>query len=94
MTVVSPDKTEQPAGPRLLDLKAAATYLGLCYWTVRDLVLAGRLPSVKIPCPRSGDGRIIRRILVDRCDLDDFMNGAKKSLLSGPVRRPQECLEV
>ena len=66
MTVVCPDKPEQQAGHRLLDLKAAATYLGLSYWTVRDLVLAGRLPSVKIPCPRSGNGRPIRRILLDR----------------------------
>lgn len=78
MTVVSPDKTQQPAGPRLLDLKAAAIYLGLSYWTVRDLVIAGRLPSVKIPCPRSGDGRTIRRILVDRHDLDDFIDQSKE----------------
>ena len=78
MTVVCPDKPEQQAGPRLLDLKAAATYLGLSYWTVRDLVLAGRLPGVKIPCPRSGDGRTIRRILVDRHDLDDFIEQNKE----------------
>lgn len=78
MTTVSPDKVEQFAGPRLLDLKAAATYLGLSYWTVRDLVLAGRLPSVKIPCPRSGDGRTIRRVLVDRHDLDAFIEQSKE----------------
>ena len=78
MTVVSPDKIAQAAGPRLLDLKAAATYLGLSYWTVRDLVLAGRLPTVKIPCPRSGDGRVIRRILLDRHDLDDFIEQSKE----------------
>ena len=78
MTVVCPDKNEQYAGPRLLDLKAAATYLGLSYWTVRDLVLAGKLPSVKIPCPRSGDGRTIRRILVDRHDLDAFIEQSKE----------------
>jgi hypothetical protein len=45
MTAVSPDKTQQPAGPRLLDLKAAAVYLGLSYWTVRDLVIAGGRPE-------------------------------------------------
>ena len=78
MTVASPDKIPQSPGPRLLDLKAAATYLGLSYWTVRDLVIAGRLPSVKIPCPRSGDGRTIRRILVDRHDLDDFIEQSKE----------------
>jgi hypothetical protein len=38
MTTAYPDKVEQYTGPRLLDLKAAATYLGLSYWTVRDLV--------------------------------------------------------
>jgi hypothetical protein len=46
--------------------------------TVRDLVIAGRLPSVKIPCPRSGDGRTIRRILVDRHDLDEFIEQSKE----------------
>ena len=78
MTTVSPDKVEQFAGPRLLDLKAAATYLGLSYWTVRDLVLAGILPSAKIPCPRSRDGRMIRRILIDRHDLDGFIEQSKE----------------
>ena len=78
MTVVCPDKNEQYSAPRLLDLKAAATYLGLSYWTVRDLVLAGKLPSVKISCPRSGDGRTIRRILVDRHDLDAFIEQSKE----------------
>ena len=78
MTVACPDKIAHPLGPRLLDLKSAATYLGLSYWTVRDLVLAGRLPSVKIPCPRSGDGRTIRRILEDRHDLDDFIEQSKE----------------
>ncbi len=78
MTAVSLDRTEQHAGPRLLDLKAAAIYLGLSYWTVRDLVIAGRLPTVKIPCPRSGDGRTIRRVLVDRHDLDAFIEQSKE----------------
>jgi excisionase family DNA binding protein len=78
MTTVSPDKVEQYTGPRLLDLKAAAMYMGLSYWTVRDLVIAGRLPSVKIPRPRSGDGRTIRRILLDRYDLDEFIEQSKE----------------
>jgi len=79
MSIVSPDETKQPASSRLLDLKSAATYLGLSYWwTVRDLVIAGRLPSVKIPCPRSADGRTIRRVLVDRLDRDDFIEQSKE----------------
>ena len=43
--------------PRLLDLHAAGRYLGLSYWTIRDLVFGGALPTVKLPCPRAGDGR-------------------------------------
>jgi hypothetical protein len=63
--------------PRLLDLKAAGDYLSLSYWTMRDLVFAGVLPTVRIPCPR-GDGRAIRRILVDRHDLDAFIEKNKE----------------
>jgi len=70
----------QSDGPRtrLLDLKSAGAYLGVGYWTMRDLVFGGIIPSVKIPCPRSGDGRSIRRILVDRRDLDTFIENNKE----------------
>ena len=62
---------ETPAlPPRLLDVRAAGRYLGLSYWTVRDLIFAGTLSTVKFPCPRAGDGRVIRRVLIDRRDLD------------------------
>jgi hypothetical protein len=63
---------------RLLDLKAAGAYLGVSYWTMRDLVFGGVIPSVKIPCPRAGDGRPIRRILVDRRGLDGFIEKNKE----------------
>jgi hypothetical protein len=63
---------------RLLDLKSAGAYLGVSYWTMRDLVFGGIIPSVKIPCTRAGDGRAIRRILVDRCDLDTFIENNKE----------------
>jgi hypothetical protein len=69
---------ESVAQPRrVLDLKAAGTYLGLSYWTVRDLVFAGAIPTLKIPCPKSNDGRTIRRILIDRRDLDAFIERNK-----------------
>jgi hypothetical protein len=64
--------------PRLLDLKSAGAYLGVSYWTMRDLVFGGVIPSVKIPCPRARDGRTIRRVLVDRCDLDTFIENNKE----------------
>ena len=63
---------------RLLGLKAAGTYLGVSYWTMRDLVFSKLIPTVKIPCPRAGDGRIIRRLLVDRRDLDAFIENHKE----------------
>jgi excisionase family DNA binding protein len=70
----------QTAAPsvRLFDLKTAAAYLGVSYWTVRDLVLNGVVPAVRIPCPRSRDGRNIRRILIDRHDLDAFIDRNKE----------------
>jgi len=38
-----------PIAPRLLDLDAAATYLGVSPWTVRDLEAAGVLKRVRMP---------------------------------------------
>jgi excisionase family DNA binding protein len=63
---------------RLMDLHQAAAYLGISYWTMRDLVQAGIIPTVKIPPTRAGDGRPIRRILIDKSDLDAFINGNKE----------------
>src|SRR5690348_1142441 len=77
--VVRRDAAEQSAvAPRLFDLKAAGEYLGVSYWTMRDLVLAGAVPTVKIPCSRARDGRAIRRILIDRLDLDEFIERNKE----------------
>lgn len=64
---------------RVLSLKDAAVYLGVSYWTVRDLVLGGHIPTVRIPVPGSHDGRSLRRILVDRRDLDAFIDRNKES---------------
>jgi hypothetical protein len=71
------DQLDRPAG-RLLDLEQAAGYLGISYWTMRDLVNAGTIPTVKIPSARAGDGRSIRRILIDIRDLDAFIDGNKE----------------
>lgn len=71
------NKTVAPL-PRLLDLKAAGAYLGISYWTARTLVDTGALPTVKLPmCPRS-DGRVLRRILIDRKDLDALVEANKE----------------
>jgi hypothetical protein len=62
--------------PRLLDLSAAATYLGVSGWTVRDLVAAGTLTRVRIPLPNRGE---LRKVLLDRVDLDRLIDAWKAS---------------
>src|SRR5262245_30337812 len=57
--------------PRLFNLAAAAHYLGISPWSVRELVWAGRLPVVKIQRP-DGTGDM-NRVLIDRNDLDRFI---------------------
>jgi hypothetical protein len=73
------DVTTAVPPPRLLDLRAAGRYLSLSYWTVRDLVFAGTLPTVKLPCPRAGDGRSIRRALIYRRDLDALIEDHREA---------------
>jgi excisionase family DNA binding protein len=53
--------------PRLLSQQEAARYLGISYWTVRDLVFRREIPFIKIG----------RRILVDRLDLDAYLDRSK-----------------
>ena len=71
-------RSVETAQVRLLDLHDAAAYLGISYWTIRDLVNGGRVPTVRIPSARAGDGRTIRRILIDRRDLDAFIERNKE----------------
>ena len=52
---------------RLLSQQDAASYLGVSYWTIRDLVFRRELPFVKIG----------RRILVDQIDLDAYIDRSK-----------------
>jgi hypothetical protein len=62
--------------PRLLDLDAAATYLGVSPWTVRDLEAAGVLPRVRVPLP---GGRELRKLLFDKADLDRLIEAWKEA---------------
>jgi excisionase family DNA binding protein len=55
--------------PRLLDVEAAADYLGVSVWTVRDLVERGSLSRVALPA--------VRRLLFDRCDLDGLIESSR-----------------
>jgi hypothetical protein len=62
---------------RILGLHDAAEYTGLSYWTLRELFVCGKIPSILIPNPKFNDGRSLRRILIDRKDLDDFIDACK-----------------
>jgi len=53
--------------PRLLSQKEAAAYLGISYWTVRDLCFRGDILFV----------RIGKRILIDLKDLDAYIERSK-----------------
>ena len=68
--------------PRLLNMRQAAEYLGCSFWTARDYILQGLIPVVDLPPlrPRDGDRRrkTLRRVLVDRADLDAFIESRKR----------------
>jgi excisionase family DNA binding protein len=70
-------RTTSPGG-RLMDLRTAAAYLGCSYWTLRDLVLNGHIPAVRIPSPRARDDRIMRRILIDSRDLERLIEAGRR----------------
>jgi hypothetical protein len=62
--------------PRLLDVEAAARYLSISSWTVRDLYASGRLPRVRFPL---GGDRELRRLLFDVRDLDKLIEAARET---------------
>ena len=64
-----------PVPPRLLDLEAAAAYLGVSPWTIRDLEAAGTLKRVSIPV----GSKDLRKLLFDRIDLDELIQHWKTS---------------
>lgn len=64
----------QATAPRLLDLGAAAAYLAVSPWTVRDLESTGTLRRVRVPLP---SGRELRKLLFDKADLDRLIESWK-----------------
>ncbi len=72
--------------PRLLNMRQAAEYLGCSFWTARDYVLQGLIPVVELPPlrPRPGESprKTLRRVLVDRADLDAFIDARKRASLA------------
>jgi hypothetical protein len=75
--------------PRVMNLHAAAAYIGVSYWTMRDYIADGIVPQVTLPCSRrrKRGGAVIRRagntatrrLLVDIADLDALIERSKHS---------------
>jgi hypothetical protein len=63
-----------PLPARLLELDAAAAYLGMSPWTVRDLEAAGTIKRVRVPVPHR---RELRKLLFDKADLDRLIEAWK-----------------
>ena len=59
---------EEEATRRLFDLNSAARYVGVSYWSLKTLLNNGEIPFI----------RIGRRLLVDRCDLDGWIDRNKR----------------
>lgn len=59
--------TAAPVTPRLLNVRAAAEYLGATIWFVRTVAWGKKIPSVTFG----------NRLLFDRADLDAFIERSK-----------------
>ena len=68
----------EKAGPRLLDLNAAAAYLGISRSAIRQLVDSGQLSRVRLPSPSQPHGRL-DRFLLDKADLDAVVERGKEA---------------
>jgi hypothetical protein len=67
---------------RLFNLHQFAEYIGVSYWTARDYVLRGLVPTVQLPAVTPPDGSReprapLRRTLVDKQDADRFIDSLK-----------------
>ena len=81
-SAISHPESHDRVKPRLLNMRQAADYLGCSFWTARDYILQGLIPIVDIPPLRAREGdrqrKALRRVLVDRADLDAFIESRKK----------------
>lgn len=75
-------RSRESVAPRLLNMREAAEYLGCSFWTARDYILQGLVPVVALPPLRPREGsrprKTLRRVLVDRMDLDAFIEERKR----------------
>jgi hypothetical protein len=78
-------KATVTAWPRLLSVEQAAQYLSISYWTVREFINDGSIKAVPLPRPetlrqreRRALGDTVRRLLIDRLDLDALVDTWKR----------------
>jgi hypothetical protein len=76
--------------PRLLSLEQGAAYLGLSFWSFRELVNAGDVPLIRVPRPRTmwqhkraARSDVLRRSLVDVRDLDALVDRWREDAAEG-----------
>jgi hypothetical protein len=60
--------------PRALNARGLAAYLGISQSQARQLLVSGLLRLVKLPTPRVGRRRVMRRLLVRVMDVDVFVD--------------------
>ena len=78
-------RTDTPAiEPLLLDEHQLAAALGISFWTARELVQAGLIPTVDLPSPLNPRRRL-RRKLIHRADIERFIEAHKTT--SAPALR-------
>jgi excisionase family DNA binding protein len=63
-----PESSTNPVIPRLLRIQEAATYVGSTPWFIRSIIWSREIPFVKLG----------KRLLLDRCDLDHFVESQKE----------------
>ena len=73
------------AWPRLLSVEQAGQYLGVSVWTIREFINDGSIKAVPLPRPetlrqreRRALGDTVRRLLIDRADLDELVESWKR----------------
>lgn len=77
--------------PRLLDLKQAAKYSGIPYWTIYSLATGGIIPVVQLPDSRH-PGKLQRRIWIRPEALDDYIRGLEAPYVK--AEKPNSKLRV
>ena len=77
----------QSFAPRVLDLKQAADYLHVHWQTARQYIAQGLIPRICYPTQnskRKASHDNIRKILIDRRDLDSFIEKWKSPIEEKP----------